>query len=296
MRGVSEKLDYSRLTYQARYYLWLFYLLGQNSLNPLKNRNEYYNKPINVAPAILSIVLSLCIAIAGIFYRFNYNGFYEQTDSVVTYFLLALHFATNFVTMLQSLFYASDIELLLKKFETVRMQTKQYFHYDIEYEHFSKGYRRKASIVLIFFCVSALIRSFFKSAKTHIVVQTAQMLLLGYTLTDNLHALFYIQMLLFFLSSLISCVKNLTIQSKLIYKVQLDGNTIMANNLRYVKQIHYLLFNISMLINNRFGWSLIALMILNFVEVAYTSYWIFLYLSAYHSHLFIRKYNTKFSL
>lgn len=292
MCAANEKLGLTKLVDQARHYLLAFYLLGQNSFNPRINRDKYYNKLINVAPSIISILSSFSASIMGIIYRYNYEGFYEQTDSVVTYVLLLLHFATNCVTMLQALFHASDMQLLFEKFENVQQQSRHHLHYEISFDNFDKGYRRKAGIVVTVFCASVLIRFYFQSAKTHIVVQTAQMLLLGFTLTDNLHSLFYIHLLMFFKSSLTGCVRNFANQSMLTHNVApSNGQSIITSNLRYVKRIHYLLFNISLTVNKCFGWGLVALMILNFVEVAYTLYWVFLYLSAYHSHLFIRKYN-----
>lgn len=280
--------------HRARNYLFIFYLLGQNSYNPHSKLQHKFNKLANAIPSIVSSLLSLSISITGCIYRYHYEGFYETTDSVVSYVLLVLQFLTNFVTMLQSLYYSSDIRMLLDKFENVRLEAKQHLHFTISFDEFDKRYRRKVAIVASIYLISLGIKFYFTSTKTHIVVQTAQMILLGLTLMVNLHSLFYIELLLFCLSSTMRCVEEFSRS----YCIGVNGvktivydNSAMALKLHYVKRILFLLYDISLIINKQFGWSLLTLLILNFVEGAYSSYWVFLYLNAYHSHLFISTNN-----
>lgn len=280
---------------RARNYTFFFYLLGQNSCNPHQSAARNCSKFTNAIPSIVSILSNLLIAVIGIIYRYNYDGFYEQTDSVVTYVLLVLQFITNLMMMLQSICYASDIRAIYDKVESVRARATENMRHLIEYEQFDRQYRRSAITVATIYCASLAIKFYFTSAKTHIMVQSAQMLLLGYSLTDNVHTLFYIQLFLFLLASTTSCARGQANRSdrqcsRLVASVQMYEHALLLANLRYIKRVHYILFDISLLINKRFGWGLVALLVMNFVEVAYSSYWIFLYTNDYYSHLFISNF------
>lgn len=277
---------------QARSYIFIFYLLGQNSYNPrLSSIQTKWSRFVNFLPSILSILTNFILTIVGITYRYNYEDFYEQTDSVVTYILMSLQFTTNLVMMLQSIRYASKVCIIYEKMELVRKQTADNLRFTIEFEPFERRYRRNLFLIGIIYTVTVIIKFIFPSTKTHIVVQTVQILQLAYTLTDNLHALFYIELLVHFLQATTRCVHGYAnhIEHRRIYypTIRMYEQGMALANLRYIKRIYYQLFDISLLINKRFGWSLVALFVMNFVELAYSSYWVFLYLNAYHSHLFI---------
>lgn len=276
---------------RARNYNFIFYLFGQNSCNPHLSSVQNWSKLANIVPSIISVLSNLFIAIVGIIYRYNYDGFYEQTDSVVTYILLVLQFLTNLVSMWQSIYYASTFRAIYDKMETVRVYITENLEYKCEFEQFGRQYRRNAIFIAFIYFTSVLIKFTFTSVKTHLVVQSAQMLLLAYTLTDNVHTLFYVELLLFFLVSMTSYVRdyaNYSVRRRSHYPaICIYEQTVELTNLRNAKRIYYLLYDVSILINERFGWGLVALLLMNFCEVAYSSFWIFLYLNAYHSHLFI---------
>lgn len=282
-----------KLVKSIQNHLFVFYLLGQGTLayrdKDMKNvRKKCY---IDCIPACLFLIISVYVAAIAIAKQHAYSIYYDRTASVVTYFIILGAILTNVSVIFQTIFYRHNLKILLQKNHMILEYLKNKIKLNISLDLFKRKYLQKACIIYIFYFLTVLIKMYVDSRKISRSVQLCTLFMNGLKILTSIHVLFYIELFNIFLRLMHQQI--FIDDDRFTDGFSFFNERKFAESLRHCKYVHFKLWEISRLINKCFGWILIMICLVNFIDASYAAFWVFLYIQEMfktHCAIVIRKY------
>lgn len=283
--NTSQRCDKMKLSYLLGKSMLYFNLFGQviyqarnNSITPSLFFRIYY---LRFLPGLLMFGATLLIAIGVSHYHLNYANFYGPTDIITFFVLLFTSVISIFVMLVQSLVFSGCYEQLYDQFILIENFTK--FKFRINVKHFRNQYLVQVIFTTFHYLFNIVVVAYIvPGPKSDLIVDLYLIAISVIALLANFHALFYIKLLKFFLKG---CSDNIELTISNHFQL---GRFI--ENFKFYKRIHFKLWEVSILISNLFGWSLVSWLMHTFILALYMAYWTFLYLaSPTEFYLILRK-------
>lgn len=273
--------------------IFLFYLLGQNSYEVRTSNYKFWLQHI---PRIFSLIL----AFAGICSHCDAQQYELKRMPLVMYILLAMALSINVLVVLEYFTVTNGVQKLNSAYNDAVDYLERKICVKIDYGHFKRTFQCKLQIIfwtcLLTFSIKMIFVMYGQIPPSEIV------LFLLYFLKHftSVHILFHIE----FVHFLVQTINTEFNPRNNHYELMSKSNQPIHQSihlLRRCKSIHLRVWKIIQVLNIRFGWILIALMLAALMDISYSSYWIWTQIHrAYHEHtqihLLIRKYFHFFSL
>lgn len=251
----------------------VFYILGFSAFNPKPGRakhSKWIEALLKYLPTFLLLLLTASMCSFAIVRNTNarryrrYLGFtYSITMST-----------TILIAIVTSMNQRQLVPAIYQELRSIEFFLRYKCQSTIDFFPLARIYWLKVTAVLFLLGCVWFGKFYFHSFKTDIETECALMALLILATIPVFHAVFYISTLRGLLKVL-SDQMELTVESGVN---NLDNkNTKMIIKLRVSRRIHLRLWKCSFMINQYFGWSLIAMLSLNFYLSVLALYWVFVY-------------------
>lgn len=262
---------------------YIFYLLGYNSYNP---RTNYDIESISLTtksriPAIIHLTIAIATAAVGFYYQHFCVDFDETTNSFGIYVLMLSFFTVNLTVCYQTLMQSKHFHELIYQFEFIGMYFKANGMFDEHLTVFRRQFRHRIAVILIDFTVTFIVKYSLLSPRTHIIVQTCLTIQMFMANIANLHMYFFLNLLQHF----IGMIPAGAVKDDLKVSV-FDENAVVAK-FKFYKYVYTKMWEISLIINEIFGWTLLTLLLQNCIEFTYALYWVFLHYYVYSTILYL---------
>lgn len=266
----------------SRKYFYLFYICGQSAFNPREQicsqRRKLNFKRKFTLPMILSTLFMVTITVSGIITQ---NGIDAKDMNLVNFFfgnifLLGLC-TTCYCIIFQNSMHQKNLKIIFHKFTVIEQIFWAHLHQRLSFSDFSRQFRRKLFVCISLFLLAFVAMIFINLYYGNQIRVTMHIfVLMFFTITAQLHALLYIDLEHYLIKSF---VKNVQMEgrariARVLYGKPEDTATISAR-LGYYKHVHFKLWDISQAIGMHFGWILLCICMQNFIDIAYSTYWIY---------------------
>ena len=275
-------------------FLLIFFLFGHSCFYP---KTEKLKKRSNLAICHIIPValfgLNVISACALLYFNEVTSLKVQERDALenasqmaLTYIKLACHTLVNTIIIVQAMHQRKNIQQLFFKIQQIARNSKQKLGHDMCFMRFRRDFLRKVMLTVVFFAMNVGIRFITPSLRLYRVVQPSLMLYQWNTNIGCLHATFYTNLLGSIMKSINENVDSEQCHCHYccshVVNVLVFGDVNNAiNKLKRYKFMHYKLWETSQLINQQFGCSLVAMMIIYFMEMSYSCYWIYLYMQPF---------------
>lgn len=228
---------------------------------------------------ILSAIIT-AIFVLGILAQYYLAPFFGVTDICLACLFIISELITTLSVYFQNRLFGQNLETAWSKMITIDKRLHRITHKSENSVTFRQLYYPKFILNVAIMLVHCAVKYAMASPYTHIIVQTSILSLQAFSMLVNLHMLFYIGVIQYFLMSLTQHVYMARHTS--LYEYWRANPSAMVDTMVQYKVIYFNIWDVTQMLNAHFGWTLAALCIQNFMDVCYALYWIFLYLQSEH--------------
>lgn len=254
----------------SRPYFNIFYICGQSPFNPLNKSSRIFRAVVATLTALIAFT-----SVVAIVAQFYLSPFFGVTDSTIACLFIISELVTTLSVYMQNRFYGANMQILWSKLEVIEKSLLQSFNEPPDVLQFKQMFRPYFLLNLVMLFAHCSIKYMIISRYTHLLLQTSILSLQFFSLLANLHMLFYVTVVHYFLK-LVSKYMILAFHNRVADLVYSNISGLVEYLVR-CKALHYKIWEATQFVNDHFGWSLAAICIQNFIDVTYALYWIFLY-------------------
>lgn len=262
-----------------KYSFIFFYCFGQAPYFPLQNRTKKSSWLLKFFPLIVLICVFLGSGYV-VFHR--YPDALTQTSVVLSYMLTLLAYAPNFSLIYENMVNPYGVTYLNRGLISIDKFTKTKLKGNEYNEKFQSVYKQVVIIMFICYLMNTSVRcnilSPFKNKPAELSVSIMNL----YKVCSFIHIMFYLYAIRFMLVSINTKIDNIDFES-MIEMCSMFGGEIersMSGALLYFDRLqlyYFKLWEVITIFNERFGWTLLALIIDSSISAADAIYWLFVY-------------------
>lgn len=269
VRWIIFKMEFDLL---IRRFKFLFNFFGLSQFDSHITESSKRKSKFTATVYMSILILLFCLFI---YYRICFSSPRKFIFSLITYMNLSSELLLQFTIVGQVICFYKNLNKLRLSYDFIEKYMRNRIGYGIQFNDFQKRIFCLVMIVLVPHCGTLVLR------KTLFKIQFSTayglILLVFYLLSSlvKLYIIIQVELLNYFLKLTTRWLQwkvQLT-EFSAIDKQQMAGYT----EILHLKLIHFKLWDLSMNINRIFGWSLGAIVLRNFFEMAYGSYWLYLY-------------------
>lgn len=277
------------LTELVNRYVFTFFFIGYSAYNPREHKQIIGKIPqrcrTNAKQSARIIILGIFIqivAFSGMSFQNHSasNPDMGQANMFFGNFFVVTFWITNTSVVLQNLIFQNNLPMVHKKMEIIDEIFIGKLRRRPEYTKYAKKYMRNVFTCFVVLTMSVVVMialnlnfDIDSSVSLHIYLLTYL------SIAANMHALFYIDLVNFFGRFY---VENVELAGKArvshVMFGRSDDVSIVIAQLTYFKHVHFKLWDISMVLSEHFGWNLMFSCLENFIDTAYSTYWIYRFL------------------
>lgn len=248
-----------------------------------------FGTQVNVSPkwttrffAVAYLLVVVSMYVFAIYYRYFYSDPTEVVFSVISYMYISCDLVMQFTVVGQALyFYKSSNRLrCLYNFMQKYMQTR--LGYSTRFNHFQKRMCWLTLLVMVPHLALIVLRTMFFRLQLGTVFGVIFMIFHSLASLVKLQLIFHVELFNYFLKLISQWLQSRTseftttglYQRNLILKMQQMRG---YNDILHMKLLHFKLWEISMIINRIYGWSLAVSVVRNFIEMSFGAYWFYLF-------------------
>lgn len=251
-----------------QYYQFIFHIVGQTSYNPyLCSRNKLLQFtqyiPTIIITALNGSAIMLCMVKKTIKSK-------DTTDAVVGSLIETFGLFILTATMLQSFIHQQNILKMIKIFQSIELRLYEKFNLKINARSFVKEYLIKVFVAFVLFTLTIVAKFLLSRTKVGVLLELSYSLSRLVTNIIKFHIFFYVNLLNLFIET--SCDIHLISNRKL-------ADSHVVRMLKNYKLLHFELYTVAVYINQIFSWSLLLIIIQTLLQLSYSIYWAFYYLS-----------------
>lgn len=274
-------MDLTELTTKC---LYIFYIIGYSAYNPRQSKQADDKSPCctfrkSLSFIIMGMIIHI-IAFYGLAVKNAIESFTHQSQFLFGNFLFIILWVTNISVILQNLLFQSNLPNVHRNIEIIEEIFISKLEIRPDYSKFSKTFAIKVAVSYLFFGVAtAVMITEHISHSKNFTVSLCISGLMCLSITANLHALFYIELANFMGQYFIDNIKLAGHTNALLMPFGKNKTMFVPiSHLIYLKHVHFKLWTISVIISDHFGWNLTFSCLENFVDTAYSTYWIYRFL------------------
>lgn len=277
-------------------YIFVFYILGQNSYNPFSVPITQTEKLLTKIPRIVFMIFICSIVFNTYIHQIRNSHLTITSGGLIIYISTFAAFATFMFVILSSWSFPTDDYHLIHQCNFIANYLNQNIGVELNFKKFEKKYQRKIMLMFCIYFSVVCVRLCLPSPVFARYAELSHFVLMFYVLITITHILFYVDYWIHLFQS--SNMHLETVHANCISNLVPPNVNKLINILRYQKYIHFKLWNCLKLINVRLGWIIIGLLLTTSLDMSTNAYWIFLYevisKNTYKRHLILRKYRFIF--
>lgn len=271
-------------------YFKFFHLMGQSLV--IKNRHgterrTTIGKLIEYIPGFVWLVIHL----TGIFLEILYHyvwGLESSEKALASMYLFRMTAlgVNHLILFLQIISHPEEIFRCLNSFDRCEWYLQKRLNVIVSLDTFKMRYLRHVIIIVCSHLLPFIVRSvvrWFRYQSFQLGTHTyLSIVLTFFSPAVKVYALFFIDLFNWLVRMAIKFIEMHLNDIPLEQNVAIVDEEKYINILRHCKYIHFKLWKSMKIIERQFGWLLISICLSTFVEVLFSSFWIFLL--AHHSH------------
>lgn len=261
----------SDLASVANKHLFIFFLLGQTSFNPRATNSPraLISQLFFYLPSAMFMATTYA---TGIFAFYGIAISQLSFDNAI-YCLFIVNTVITSTTMIrQNMFFDNTMKTIWSSFEALEQMATLRLKFQMSFNEFRVTYARKIRIIVTFFMALVTIKIFIRVSYKNYIRQMCSMLLVLLTLLSNFQILFFVSLLTHIIKQINQNVYHL-FQNK-IQEIDCWNIKVFVESFKNFKQLHFKLWEITYLLNEKFGWILVSIMLQNINNVIQPVYWI----------------------
>lgn len=268
-------MDFEALISRSRF---LFNFFGLSQFDTRTNVSPKW-VPRFAAVAYFSIIIVL-FAIS-IYARYCCSNYNEIIFSIITYSHISSEVLLQLTIIGQVLFFGHQLKKLCCVYDFIQKYMRTRVGHSIEFGHFQKRIWLLTALVLLPHVTTIILRKALFSI--HIGTMFSVIHLIFYFLSTlvKLHVLIQLELLKFFLKHTTHWLQSRTVKFSASKSFHQNADLVHEMNgyteVLHLKLVHFKLWEVSTSVNRIFGWSMGAIIFRNFIEMAYGSYWFYLF-------------------
>lgn len=252
--------------------IFLFYLLGQNSYNlPAQCR---YRAWLQHIPRIFC----LFVAFASICRICDAWHQQQQPVSLVMHIIFAVTFSINALVFVEYFTVPNGIEKLNATYKDAIDYLERKMYTKIDYDYFERSFRCKLHVILWTCLLTLAIKMLFVSNGDIPAFETIWFLLYYLKHFTFAHILLHIDFVQFLMQTINREFDPNCEQFDFMIKMAQPKTIVLLQTVRHLKCIHFRVWKIVQVLNIRFGWILIALMLVTLLDISYSTYWMWVFI------------------
>lgn len=254
-----------------------FYLLGQNSYNLRANRFSVWLQHV---PRIFSLLQT----IAAICWHLVSEKNLQRPITLINAIKLIVALSIDVLVVLEYFMMPNGVRKLNHVYRDTIDYLEQKLYVNIDYDLFKGTFQRKLQLVLVVFLLIFALKAIFVSYVDIEIGEIAQFFIYYLKLFALMHILFHIEFAHFLMQTINMEFNALNIQNESMIKPMQPRTIALLHVLRHCKHIHFRVWDIFRILNIRFGWILMALLLATLLDITYSSYWMWVYIHIHKSH------------
>lgn len=237
---------------------------------------------ISKISAIIYFLILAGLFPISIYFRYKFSSFAEIIFTIITYMHMSSEILLQFTIIGQALFFSKNFVRLRSLYEFIQKYMRTRIGHSLEFNDFQKRIYCVTVLVMIPHMVTLIMRLTPLRLQFNTVFMYIQIIFYFLSSLVELHIILQVELLQCFLKLTTHWLQTLTptfsaislYQRNVMLKIQQTNG---YDEIRHMKLIYFKLWEISTNINRIFGWSLVAIILRNFVEMAYGAYWVYLF-------------------
>lgn len=230
-------------------------------------------------------MILLCFVIMASYftYTFQYKEYLLHSDVVINvpavgYVSLSVFTA---LSIIYKAFYQKEAIRNIWNF-VIRIENMYHIQYNqfMDFKPFYHVYLHDVAMVSSCHLIHTGVRVIFNYGFYDLMVKSSTLSLITVVFIADLHIVFYVRLLEHLFkrfNARIQCSNAKDMEST-VYSISVWKHHASMNTVKFIKQAHYLLWNISNMINRHFGWIVVFFLLLSAYEAVHTAFWIIWYI------------------
>lgn len=272
-----------------------FFLLGQNSFNLRVNKSKVWPQHVPRVFIMLTVFTVICSHLA-------YERYVQRPMTLMNLIKLNVAVVINVLPSLEYFLIPNGVRKLNFAYEDTVDYLQRKLFVKIDFALFKRTFQRKVFIVLfVFFSIVTIKCTIFAVWADVDAAEMTQFFIYYFRQFALMHILFHIEFVHFLMQTINVEFNPIKLNIQLHFTIKsIQPKTIeLLLTLRHCKHIHFRVWEIFQILNMRFGWMLIALMLALLLDISYSSYWMWVYVhKSTTEHItpqrIMRKYLSRF--
>lgn len=204
----------------------------------------------------------------------------DRMDIFITRIFICLQFSRSLLVLLQCLFYEQTYGNIVNTYNRLEVFFVQQMEYRLNFEHFSRDVAIKMTLTLFAFIQFAIVHILITWSYTgfNVVLLLIKLLRFLFVFTCA-HLVFSVDALTFYMEQLMAVIardagNDQSIDSLPFFKQSVKCE-LLRNRLKNYKNAQFTLWENSQRLNRFFGWSMVMILLIVFLDSSYTAYWLF---------------------
>lgn len=253
---------------------YIFYLIGLSPCNPRTSR-----KVINTVPSLLLLFCMVVVTIATFIFQYmEHNLHTEVVINIPTVFFIFLCSFTCLTIIYKSIVSKRTIENVWQRLRSIEYIYNMHNQQPMNFKIFYRLYSVNVGVAIILHLQHIFVRISFNYGTYDIIVKSMTWLLLSVIYATMFHMVFYVRLVVFIMEQINERILLFNVVNNEIIHSNMWTQNGLMKNFKNIKQIHYLLYDISVMINQHFGWIIVSIFILIGYDSIHTAFWIVWYM------------------
>lgn len=252
-----------------------FHLLGQNSYNLRANKSRVWLQHIPRICSLLIVFTVICVHLV-------YEQYVQRSITLVNLIKLNVAAAINVLVVLEHFMLPNGVRKLNFAYKDAIDYLERKLYVNIDYALFKRIFQCKVFIELLVFILIFAQKTIMLVTRADIDgAEIAQFFIYYFRHFALMHILFHIEFVHFLMRTINMEYNPINRQLEFTTKTMQPKTIELLLMLRHCKHIHFRIWEIFRMLNIRFGWILIALLLATLLDVSYSSYWMWVYVHKY---------------
>lgn len=271
--------------------IFIFHLLGQNSY--AESRASKVSAWLQHIPRTFYVLYTFALILR----HYLVEGYQEKPEALVLHLILGLAFVINALVFLEYFSVPNGVRSLNFAYKEAIDYLERQIHIEIDYAPFKRTFQCRVQIFLWTFLATLALKMIFtiNGDARHIEMMIVFFYYLKHFVC--MHIAFHIEFVRFLMQTINREFDPSSNQHEYLIKMTQPKTCKVLQTLHHLKSIHFRVWKTVQVLNIRFGWILIALMLATILDISYSSYWMWVFIHNTcdeHINLFMRKYSIFF--
>lgn len=276
---IIYKMDFVSLVHRFSYLYTLFGIYSFNTTTDKKIRTWKISIR-DILPPILHLLATITFLAICIFSRHQSSKLDSILHTVVTYTHIASEVVLQLAFVCQALVFRGELRNLCRKYDAIQKYVKTRLDHRIDFGFLRKRMYQLIAIVCVPQMASLISRRV--GTKANIFSLFNNMLATFHLLSslEQIYMIAHIELLYYFLMLPGKWVRQHTVDFSATCLCQWKNGSLKSSGsmeILHLKWMHYKLWETTMHVNRIFGWSMNMIILRNAIQIAYGSYWVYMY-------------------